>query len=172
LRGAYGKQALLETIYTVYVGWRNGGDTDGIRVELVGRLADETIPADAHFLELLIRVALPDVELNVVRTWVDAIRYGEACHIRTFKLRGFFYVKGGLVRCAELCREEQEKGCREQRWRAGGEEKPRKRDRQEQEDRAAEIRQARRQAKRREKQLRAIPEGMWSLFDPRLHHPD
>src|SRR5437868_2311089 len=44
LRGAHGKQALLQTIYTVYVRWRDGGDADGIRRELVRRLADGTIP--------------------------------------------------------------------------------------------------------------------------------
>ena len=153
MRGAYGKQSLLETIYTVYVGWWNGGDAAGIRVELVRRLADETIPADAHLLELLIRVSLPDVELNVVRTWVDAIRYAEDRHVRSFKLRGFLWVKGGLVRCARLYREAQEKRLKEAEI-----------DRLNAEDREAGIKQARRARRRRRAQV-SMPVGMRSLYD-------
>ncbi len=71
-----------------------------------------------HLLELLIHAALPSIEPPVVRNWVDAIRLGEACRVRPFKLRGFLHAKGGLVRCAKEFRErqaEQQRRAEEQR---------------------------------------------------------
>ena len=106
--GPYGKQHLLQEIYTVYCGWRDQGLTEQIWARLAGRLSDQTIDRSAHLLDLLIRVALPQVRHNVATTWAEAIRCGETHHVRPFKLRGFFYVMGGLVKCARLYRQAQQ----------------------------------------------------------------
>ena len=71
-----------------------------------------------HVLELVIHAALPNIEPPVVLNWVDAIRLGEACHVRPDKLRAFLYAKGGLVQCALEFRErqaEQQRRAEEQR---------------------------------------------------------
>jgi hypothetical protein len=109
LHGSYGKRDLLQTIYAVYIGWRDEGATDRIRRQLASRLPGEAIDPSEHLLGLLIKVALPEVQANVVAIWVGAILYGEAHHVRPHKLRSFFHVKGGLVRCARLHREDQQK---------------------------------------------------------------
>ena len=150
--GPYGKQHLLEEIYTVYCGWRDQGLTEQIWARLAGRLSDQTIDRSAHLLDLLIRTALPQVRRNVATTWVDAIRYGEMRHVRPFKLRGFFYVNGGLVRCARLYRKaQQEKRGQEEIARL------------EEEDWEARSQQARRERRRRAR--RSMPVGMQPLFD-------
>jgi hypothetical protein len=98
----------------------------------------------------LIKVALPEVQANVVAIWVDAIRYGEAHHVRPHKLRSFFHVKGGLVRCARLYREEeQNKPVAEENAALD------KRDRKEEREQA---RRARRRARC------SMPDGMRSLY--------
>ena len=71
-----------------------------------------------HLLELVIHAALPNIEPPVVLNWVDAIRLGEACHVRPDKLRAFLYAKDGLVRCALEFRArqaEQQRRAEEQR---------------------------------------------------------
>ena len=96
---AYEKQDLLQLIYTVYCNWPRI-----IRFRIKGKLAerlDEKEP-DVHLLELLIREALPNVSRSTANAWAVAIQYGESCHVRPHKLRAFFFVKGGLVRCAHL----------------------------------------------------------------------
>jgi len=96
-KGPYGKQVLLQTIYQVYGGW----SLDQKRQ--IGRRLAERLPeerrAKPHLLELLIHAALPNIEPPVIQNWVDAIRLGEACHVRPFKLRGFLFAKSGMVRC-------------------------------------------------------------------------
>jgi hypothetical protein len=151
--GPYGKQYLLEQIYCVYCGWRDGDETKMIFGRLASRLADQSVDRDAHLLELLIRVALPKVRPNVVAIWVNAIRYGEDRHVRPFKLRGFFHVMGGLVRCARLFAEEQEARRKNEEAR-----------RLDEQERELEIAQARRQA-RRQRARPSMPVGMTRLFD-------
>ena len=108
LHGSYGKRELLAAIYSVYCPW-NDRDRAEVRRRLVGRLAGWSFDPNAHLLELLIKVALPnEVRPNVIKIWAEAIQYGEAHHVRPSKLRSFFYVKNGLVRCARLFREDQE----------------------------------------------------------------
>jgi len=116
LRGPYGKQVLLQTIYQVYCGW----SLDQKRQ--IGRRLAQPLPenrrAKPHLLELLIHAALPSIEPPVVLNWVDAIRLGEACHVRPDKLRAFLYAKGGLVQCALEFRArqaEQQRRAEEQR---------------------------------------------------------
>ena len=106
--GPYGKQHLLQEIYTIYCGWRDQGLTAQIWARLAARLSGQTIDRSTHLLDLLIRLALPQVQRNVATTWVDAICYGEMRHVRPFKLRGFLFVKGGLVQCARLYRKTQQ----------------------------------------------------------------
>jgi hypothetical protein len=114
---------------------------------LVDRLPGEAFDPSEHFLGLLIKVALPEVQANVVAIWVDAIRYGETHHVRPDKLRSFFHVKGGLVRCARLYREEEqnrrvEEASEVQDWN---------------EEREQEARRAKRRARW------TMPDGMRSL---------
>ena len=150
--GPYGKQHLLQEIYTVYCGWRDKGLTEQIWARLAARLSDQTIDRSAHLLDLLIRAALPQVRRNVATTWVDAIRYGETQHIRPFKLRGFLYLKGGLVRCARLYRQaQQDKRAQEEIARLDEEESE------------ARSQQARRE--RRQRARRSMAVGMQPLFD-------
>jgi hypothetical protein len=151
--GPYGKQYLLQQIYSVYCGWRDSHEAKTIIGRLASRLADHSFDPDAHPVELLIRVALPKVKPNVVAIWVNAIRYGEDRHVRPFKLRGFFHVMGGLVRCARLFAEEQEHRRKN--------EEARRLDEQEHE---LEVAQARRQARRRRARP-SMPVGMATLFD-------
>jgi len=150
--GPYGKQYLLQQIYSVYCDWRDRSEAKMIAARLRGRCPDESLSPDAHLLEILIRLALPRIRPNVVAIWVNAIRYGEDRHIRPFKLRGFFHVKGGLVRCARLFADEEENR------RRNGEAR-----RLEQQERELEIRQARRQARRRRSRP-SMPVGMARLF--------
>jgi hypothetical protein len=153
LRAApYGKQYLLQQIYSVYCAWRDSDEAKMIVRRLASRLADQSLDPDIHPLELLIRVALPKVKPNVVTIWVNAIRYGEDRHVRPFKLRGFFHVMGGLVRCARLFGEEQENSRKNEEAR-----------RLDEEERELEIRQARRQA-RRQRARPSMPAGMARLF--------
>jgi hypothetical protein len=133
-KGPYGKQVLLQTIYQVYRGW------DPIQRRQIRRRLAERLPEDRdpkpHLLELLIEAALPMIQPPVVGLWVDAIRLGEACRVQPFKLRGFLYAKGGLVRCAEEFRERQaEQQRREEEQR------------QEREDKRAEKRRRRKAQK-------------------------
>ena len=134
LRGPYGRQALLQTIYQVYCGW----SLDQKRQ--IGRRLAQPLPENRrtkpHLLELLIHAALPSIEQPVVLNWSDAIRLGEACHVQPSKLRAFLYAKGGMVRCAEEFRERQA----EQQRRA-------EEQLQEREDARAEARQRRRAQK-------------------------
>ena len=106
-KGPYGKQNLLQPIYQIYCGW------DPIQRCQIGRKLAQQLSEDRraipHLSELLIHAALPSIEPPVVLNWVDAIRLGEACHVRPSKLRGFLYIKGGLVRCAKEFRERQAK---------------------------------------------------------------
>ena len=144
-KGPYGKQVLLQTIYQVYGGW----SLDQKRQ--IGRRLAERLPeerrAKPHLLELLIHAALPNIEPPVIQNWVDAIRLGEACHVRPFKLRGFLFAKGGLVRCAEEYRAlqaEQQRRAEEQR--------------QEREDERAEAQQRRqRKAEKAAERWRGFP---------------
>ena len=149
--GPYGKQQLLEQIYTVYCAWRDGDQAKAISVRLARRLADQPVDPDVHLLELLIKVALPKIKPNVVAIWVNAIRCGESHHVRPFKLRGFFHVMGGLVRCARLFAEEERRRKDEETIRL------------EEEERELEVRQARRQA-RRKRNRPSMPVGMATLF--------
>src|SRR5689334_20032394 len=87
--GPYGKQYLLQQIYSVYCGWRDRSKAKTITARLRGRLADESHSPDSHLVEVLIRVALPSIKPDVVAIWVNAIRCGESHHVRPFKLRGF-----------------------------------------------------------------------------------
>ena len=149
LRGPYGRQALLQTIYEVYCRW----SLDQKRQ--IGRRLVQPLPeerrAKPHLLELLIHAALPNIEPPVIQNWVDAIRLGEACHVRPFKLRGFLFAKGGLVRCAEEYRAlqaEQQRRAEEQR--------------QEREDERAEAQQ-RRRAQKGAQRGRGVPAfGLYS----------
>ena len=151
LHGSYGKRQILQSIYTVFRGWRDQDQLDRIRRRLTKRLSGQGTDSSAHLLELLIKVALPTVQPNVVTIWANAIRYGGAHHVRPFKLRSFFYVQGGLVRCARLFREEQEE------WRAAKEIA-----RLEAEARKAQMKRARGERRRaREK----VPRGLLSLYD-------
>jgi hypothetical protein len=151
--GPYGKQYLLQQIYTVYCEWRDSGEAKTITARLRCRLPDESLSPDGHLLELLIRVALPKVKPNVIAIWVNAIRYGEDHHVRPFKLRGFFHVNGGLVRCARLFGEEEENRRKREEAR-----------RLDEQERELEIRQARLQA-RRQRARPSMPVGMASFFD-------
>ena len=151
--GPYGKQHLLQQIYTVYCGWKDIRRAKPIAARLRGRLPDESISPDAHLVDVLIRVALPSVKPNVVAIWVNAIRYGEDRHVRPFKLRGFFHVMGGLVRCARLFAEEEENRRKREEVR-----------RLDEQERELEIRQARREARRRRARP-SMPAGMARLFD-------
>jgi len=151
--GPYGKQYLLQQIYSVYCGWRDCSEAKTIIARLRGRFPDESLSADAHLVEVLIRVALPSIKPNVVAIWVNAIRCGESCHVRPFKLRGFLYAKGGLVRCARLFIEDERNRQAEEQTR-----------KLEQAERDLEIRQARRQARRRQARP-SMPLGMASLLD-------
>jgi hypothetical protein len=117
---------------------------------LVDRLPGEAIDPSEHLLGLLIKVALPEVQGNVVAIWVGAIRYGEAHHVRPHKLRSFFHVKGGLVRCARLHREDQQKKRVEEKIAAADEQ-----------DWNEEREQEARRAKRRARWT--MPDGMRSL---------
>ena len=150
--GPYGKQHLLQQIYSVYCDWRDRSEAKMIAARLRGRCPDESLSPDAHLLDLLITVALPSVKPNVVAIWVNAIRYGEDRHIRPFKLRGFFHVKGGLVRCARLFADEEENRRRREEAH-----------RLDEQEREVEIRQARRQARRRRSRP-SMPIGMARLF--------
>jgi hypothetical protein len=105
--GPYGKQRLLQEIYTVYCGWRDSRRTQAISERLAKAMRVESLDRAPHLLTLLIRVALPNVEPNVVANWVDAIRYGEAHYVRPFKLRSFLFLKGGLISCARTYRAEE-----------------------------------------------------------------
>jgi hypothetical protein len=100
----------------------------------------------------MISEALPEVKANVVTIWANAIRYGEASHVRPFRLRGFFHAKGGLVRCGGLFQEQQEKTrAAEQIARLDAE------------DRDAGMKRAR--GLRRQAKV-SIPYGMRSLYGP------
>ena len=142
-KGPYGKQALLQTIYEVYCGWSPDQQRQ-IRRRLAERLPEDHDPKP-HLLELLIHAALPSIKLQVIRLWADAIRLGEACHVRPDKLRAFLYAKRGLVRCAEEFRERQA----EQQRRA-------EEQRQAEEDEQAEKRRRRRAQKTAER-FRGLP---------------
>jgi len=150
--GPYGKQYLLQQIYSVYCSWRDHSEAKTITARLRGRFPDESLSPDAHLLEVLIRVALPKVRPNVVAIWVNAIRYGEERHVRPFKLRGFFHVMGGLVRCARLFGEEQEARRKNEEAR-----------RLDEAEDKLEIAQARRQARRRRARP-SMPVGMARFF--------
>src|SRR5215207_9644876 len=143
LRGPYGRQTLLQTIYEVYCGW------DPIQRRQIGRRLAQHLPEaldpNPHLLELLIEAALLMIQPQVVGLWVDTIRLGEACHVRPLKLRGFLYAKGGLVRCALEFRERQAE-----------EERREEEQRQEREDERAEKRRRRRAQKVAER-FRGIP---------------
>jgi hypothetical protein len=142
-RGPYGKQVLLQTIYEVYCGW---GPIQ--RRQIRRRLAEhlpEALDPKPHLLELVIEAALPMIQPPVVELWVDAIRLGQACHVQPSKLRGFFYAKGGLVRCALEFRERQAE-----------EERREEEQRQAEEDERAEKRRRRRAQKVAER-FRGIP---------------
>jgi len=133
-KGPYGKQVVLQTIYQVYSEWSLDQKCQiGRRLVQHSSRKRRTKP---HVLELLIHAALPSIEPPVILNWADAIRLGEAGHVRPDKLRGFLYAKGGLVRCAEEFRERQaEEQRREEEQR------------QEREDARAEARQRRRAQK-------------------------
>jgi hypothetical protein len=151
--GPYGKQLLLQEIYIVYCGWRDSGKARVIWDRLARRLDYGSGDSGEHPVELLIRVALPEVKLNVAAIWVDAIRYGESHHVRPFKLRGCFYVNGGLVRCAEIFREEEAARRKKEEIM-----------RLDEEERQARIKQERR---RRGERRMAVnkPSGRFGLFD-------
>ena len=104
LRGAYGVQKLLQDIYTVYCGWEAQDIVAEIYAEQNERLGVADC-VEVDVLSLLIQAALPHIESATVDNWVGAIRYGQHCHVRPYKLRGFLWVKGGLARCARLYRE-------------------------------------------------------------------
>ena len=104
-RGPFGKQQVLQSIYDAYRKWPTA-QLDGIRARLGDRLNYRS-PERYALLRLLIEVALPHVESQVANLWVDAIKYGEAHHVRPQKLRGFLYHRGGLVRCAQMFRENE-----------------------------------------------------------------
>src|ERR1700680_4736133 len=59
--GAYGKQLLLQEIYTVYCGWADGGKAGIIWGRLARRLDDNSGDSDDHPLQVLIRVAIPEI---------------------------------------------------------------------------------------------------------------
>jgi hypothetical protein len=150
--GPYGKQQLLQEIYGVYRSWRDRGLIQEIWARLAAALKDQTIDESAHLVDLLIRVALPELQTQVAANWVDAIRYGESHHVRPSKLRGFLFVKGGLVRCALYQRQTQKnKGGQKDITRF------------ETEDGEARSEQAR--SERRRRTRRSIPVGMRGLFD-------
>jgi hypothetical protein len=150
--GPYGKQLLLQEIYTVYCGWRDRGKASIIWDRLARRLDYNSGDSDDHPVELLIRLALPEVK-HAVANWVDAIRFGESHNVRPFKLRGFLYVKEGLVRCAKLFREEEAiRRKKEEMMRL------------DEEERQARIKQERR--RRGERRMAANkPSGRFGLFD-------
>src|ERR1035438_2932417 len=86
--------------------WVLADDSGKARIiwdRLARRLDEDSVDSDDHPVELLIRLALPEVK-HAVANWVDAIRFGESHNVRPFKLRGYLYIKGGLVQCAELFR--------------------------------------------------------------------
>ena len=146
--GPYGKQTLLEEIYKVYSGWREDDWAKGIWARLARRGAEESIDPGAHPLEVLIKLAIPEINPNVVTIWVKAIRCGDDHHVRPFKLRAFFHALGGLVDCARLYDQDQ-------RDRREAEENARL----DAEERQAEIKQARRRRNAPKK-----PVGNFSLF--------
>jgi hypothetical protein len=151
--GPYGKQLLLQEIYTVYWRWRDSGKARIIWDRLARRLDDNSGDSDDHPLQVLIRVAIPEIRRNVVATWVDAIRFGESHNVRPFKLRGFLYVKEGLVRCAKLFREEEAARRKKEEIM-----------RLDEEERQARIKQERR--RRGERRMAANkPSGRFGLFD-------
>jgi hypothetical protein len=150
--GPYGKQLLLQEIYIVYCGWRDSGKAGFIWDRLARRLDCASGDSGEHPVELLIRLALPEVK-HAVANWVDAIRFGESHNVRPFKLRGCLHIKGGLVRCAELFREEEAiRRKKEEIMRL------------DEEERQARIKQERR--RRGERRMAANkPSGRFGLFD-------
>ena len=104
LRGAYGRQQLLQDIYAIYCQWDNQDIVPEIHGRLNQRLEVEE-GVDFDVLSLLIQISLPHIQLASVDMWTSAIRYGQHNHVRPWKLRGFLWVKGGLERCARLYRE-------------------------------------------------------------------
>jgi hypothetical protein len=104
LHGSYGKRQLLQDIYEEYCGWKDDHLVDDVHAQLKKGFGLEP-DADVDIINLLIQDALPEVAMGVVRTWTEAIRYGEHRHVRRWKLRAFLYVQCGLVRCARLYRE-------------------------------------------------------------------
>ena len=57
-------------------------------------------------VEALMVLALPNLHPAVVTNWTNAIHLAEEHHIRSWKVRGFLYAKGGINRCSALYREQ------------------------------------------------------------------
>ena len=55
-------------------------------------------------VEALMVLALPNLHPAVVTNWTNAIHLAEEHHIRSWKVRGFLYAKGGIDRCSALYR--------------------------------------------------------------------
>ena len=151
--GPYGKQHLLQEIYTVYCGWRDQGLTEQIWARLAARLSDQTIDRSTHLLDLLIRTALPEVRRNVATIWVDAIRYGEIPSCPAFQAPRLFLCKWrawfGVP--ASTGKAQQDKRVQEEIARL------------DEEDWEARSQQARRE--RRQRARRSMAVGMQPLFD-------
>jgi hypothetical protein len=144
--GPYGKQSLLQSIYTGYLPLRDSKPSGAVRRKLERRLGQEA--PDGHVLGLLIRVALPSIKRNVVDMWIAAIRFGERRHVRPHMFRSFLFANGGLVRCAILFRKEEAARLAEEESA-----------RQQADDLAAQ-----RRSRRRRRQSRSSPTGWNTLF--------
>jgi hypothetical protein len=104
LRGPYGKQELVETIYGAVAELKNHRLANVIKRRLMTRR--RTDEGALEIVEALIVLALPNLHPAVVTNWTNAIHLAEDHHVRPFKVRAFLYAKGGINRCSALYREQ------------------------------------------------------------------
>ena len=121
IHGAYGKQSIVQTIYGVY----RDLAADRLAAAIFRRLRTRLqIDADENFdpLDGLITLALLDLQEPVVANWADAIRLAIDSHVRSHKVRGFLYIKGGINRAARLYRQGKSRVSPQHDWIEGEDE--------------------------------------------------
>ena len=104
LHGPYGKQQTVETIYGAAADLRRHRLATVIKRRLMKRRGRGDSALD--IVEALMVLALPNLHPAVVTNWTNAIHLAEEHHIRSWKVRGFLYAKGGINRCSALYREQ------------------------------------------------------------------
>jgi hypothetical protein len=155
---------LLETIYRV------GRELIEARQEIKKALAKRVgRKRSEDFFDLLIEAALGEVPDDIRRTWAGVATYALEAGIRPQKLKGFIWIKHGLARCGaatpkerkrEIAKWKREVELRREEKRKAWEEERRRQEKDDREDRMREARAAR----KRQRQMRSIPDGKWSLF--------